>query len=133
MKSVVILLAALSTPALALPPTGLYPGDAEHAWWECHVQPATRLVCCRESEGHVLRDNEWRAMERPGGVRVYQVHVGTRWFDVPVQAVINDIRNCGPEPNAQHRWMAKVWYAPIRDAGGIVDLKIYCFIAGTMY
>ena len=133
MRFAAIALALLTTPALALPPAGFAPGGAEHLWWECHIQPTTKRICCRESDGHVLGDNEWRATERPGGARVYQVHVGTKWFDVPIQAVINDIRNCGAEPNARHRWMAKVWYAPIWDASGIVDLKIYCFIAGTMY
>jgi len=129
-----IFLAVLLTPALALPPTGVYPDDAEHLWWECHVQPVTKLACCRESDGHVLDDNEWRAVEKPEGLRSYQVHVGAKWYDVPAHAVINDIRDCGPEPNSVHQAMAKVWYAPTRDVDNrIVDIQIYCFISGTMY
>jgi hypothetical protein len=134
MRLVAIFLAVLSTPALALPPASVYPDDAEHLWWECHVQPATKLICCRESDGHDLGDDEWRAVERPEGARTYQVHVGAKWYDVPAQAVINDFRHCGPEPNLVHRAMAKIWYAPIRDDDDkIVDIQIYCFISGTMY
>jgi hypothetical protein len=29
--------------------------------------------------------------------------------------------------------MAKVWYAPTWVVDAIVNIKIYCFIAGTMY
>jgi hypothetical protein len=134
MRLAAIFLAILATPALALPPAGVYPDDAEHLWWECHVQPATKRVCCRASDGHVLDDNEWRAVEKADGVRIYQVHVGAKWFDVPTQAVVNDLRHCGPEPNPAHRAMAKIWYAPVRDTDNtIVDVEIHCFIAGTMY
>jgi hypothetical protein len=128
MRFAAIFLAVLSTPALALPPA-----DAEHLWWECHVQPATKVVCCRESDGHVLGDNDWRTIEKPSGARAYQVHVGAKWYDVPAQAVINDVRHCGPEPNPAHRAMAKIWYDPSWVDNEIVDIQIYCFIAGTMY
>jgi len=134
MRLAAIFLAVLSTPALALPPAGIYPGDPEHLWWECHVQPATKLICCRESDGHVLGDNEWRAVEKPEGARSYQVYVGAKWYDVPPNAVINDFRHCGHEPNLAHRPMAKVWYAPTWGMDNkIIDIRIYCFISGTMY
>jgi hypothetical protein len=64
-----IALAMLATPALALPPSGVYRDGAEHNWWECQVQPVTKLICCRASDGHVLRDDEWRAIEKPDGGR----------------------------------------------------------------
>lgn len=133
MRVAAIALALLTTPALALPPAGIAPGDAEHLWWECHIQPTTKRVCCRESDGHVLGDNDWRAAEKPDAARAYQVRVGGKWFDIPMGAVINDFRHCGPEPNSQRRSMAKVWYAPVWDGDGIIDIKVYCFIAGTMY
>jgi hypothetical protein len=128
-----LLLAVLSTPALALPAPGVYPDDAEHLWWECHVQPHTKVICCRQSDGHILGDNEWRTVEKPDGASTYQVRVDAKWYDVPVQAVINDFRHCGVEPNAAHRTMAKVWYATSLKGDEIVDIEIYCFIAGTMY
>jgi hypothetical protein len=133
MRLATIFLAVLSTPAMALPPPGIYPDDPEHLWWECHVQPVTKVVCCPASDGHVLRDDEWRASEKPEGERDYQVRVGAKWYDVPTQAVINDFRRCGAEPNPEHRTMAKVWYAPSWIGDKIVDIEIYCFIAGTMY
>jgi len=133
MRRAAFFLAVLSTPALALPPGGVNPNDAEHLWWECHVQPAMRLGCCREADGHVLGDNDWRTIEKPNGARAYQVHVEAKWYDVPAQAVIHDLRHCGPEPNPAHRAMAKVWYAPSLADNEIVDIQIYCFIAGTLY
>jgi hypothetical protein len=131
MRLAAIFLAVLSTPALALPPAGVYPNEAEHLWWECHVQPITKIGCCRASDGHVLRDDEWWAIESLHGGRHYQVRVGAKWFDVPAQAVINDFRRCGAEPNRAHRTMAKVWYAPSWHDHTIVDIEIRCFIAGN--
>jgi hypothetical protein len=129
----VIAFAMVATPALALPPSGVYWDDAEHHGWECQVQPVTRVICCRASDGHVLRDDEWRAIEKPDGGRGYQVRVGAKWYDVPARAVINDVRRCGAEPNPAHRTMAKVWYAPTWVVDNIVNIEIYCFIAGTMH
>jgi len=123
----------LTAPALARPPPGTDMQSAAHLWWECHVQPVNKKVCCRESDGHVLGDHEWRAVERADGARVYQVRVHFKWYDVPSGTVINDFRRCGPDPEPAHRTMAKIWYAPIWDGDGIVDIRIYCFIAGTMY
>jgi hypothetical protein len=133
MRLAAIFLAVLSTQALALPPTGVSPGDPEHLWWECHVQPATRLLCCREADGHVLGDSDWRIIDKANGARTYQVRVEAKWYNVPAQAVISDLRRCGAEPNPAHRAMAKVWYDPSLVNNEIVDIKIYCFIAGTMY
>jgi len=110
-----------------------WPDGAEHLWWECHLQPATKLICCRESDGHVLGDNEWRVVEKPGGARTYQVRVYANWYDVPANAVINDFHHCGPEPNLAHRSMAKIWYAPRWVNDKIADIQIYCFISGTLY
>lgn len=128
-----VLFAAIAIPAQARPPVGTDLKSDEHAWWECNVQPVTNVVCCRESDGHVLSDGEWRATEKPEGGRVYQVRVNSRWYDVPEGALINDFRKCGPEPNTAKQAMAKVWYAPVWNGQSIVDIKIYCFIAGTMY
>jgi hypothetical protein len=103
-------------------------------WWECHIQPATKVLCCRESDGHVLNDDEWRTVEQPQGRRVYQVRVGPRWYDVPPQAVVNDVNRCGQEPDMEKRPMAKIWYSPSwSEDNTIVDIAIYCFMVGTMY
>jgi hypothetical protein len=120
-------LALFSTPALALPPAGIYLEDAEHLWWECHLHPVTKRGCCRASDGHVLSDNEWRAVEKAGGTRVYQVHVGTRWFDVPAQVVINDVGHCGAEPNPVNRPLAKAWYTSESDSNRPGNAVSHCF------
>jgi hypothetical protein len=133
MRLAVFFLSLLATRALAHPPAGTDMGSAEHKWWECHVQPETAVTCCNASDGHVLNDGEWRAVDKPDGSRAYQVQVASRWFDVPPKAVINDVRNCGLEPEPAKRAMAKVWYAPTRNMNAIVDINIYCFMVGTMY
>jgi len=89
--------------------------------------------CVLVGDGHVLADNDWRTIEKPNEARTYQVHVGAKWYGVPAQAVINDLRHCGPEPNPAHRAMAKVCYTPVWDVETIIDVKSRCFIAGTLY
>lgn len=133
MRRIAVAVLLLTTPALAQPPNSADVEIGEHAWWECHVQPATKVICCRESDGHVLNDDEWRTVARPDGEQIYQVHVSTRWYDVPQQTVINDVRDCGPEPDRAKRSMAKVWYARIWNGDGLANIKIFCFMVGTMY
>jgi hypothetical protein len=133
MRRAILFLALLTTRALAAPPPGVDLGSAEHRWWECHVQPGTAISCCRASDGHVLNDSEWRVIEKSDGSRAYQIHVATKWYDVPPKAVVNDASNCGPEPERTKRAMAKVWYAPTWDMNAIVNVNIYCFMVGTMY
>jgi hypothetical protein len=127
-----IFILPLAMPAMAAPPPGADLRSPEHAWWECHLQPATKVSCCHEADGHVLGDDEWRIREGAGGT-VYQVHVGAKWFDVPQEAVVNDTNHCGAEPDPVKRPMAKVWYYPIWGLGGVMNIKIRCFIVGTMY
>ncbi len=122
----------LASPAIAAPPPGADLRGPEHAWWECHIQPVSKAGCCEEADGHALSDADWRTREEPGGT-VYQVHVGMKWFDVPQQAVVNDTRRCGAEPDPVKRSMAKVWYYPIWNTDGLMNIKIRCFIVGTMY
>jgi hypothetical protein len=81
----------------------------------------------------VLNDTEWRVIEKSDGSRAYQIHVASKWYDVPPKAVVNDVSNCGPEPERTKRSMAKVWYAPTWDMNAIVNVNIYCFMVGTMY
>jgi hypothetical protein len=128
-----LLLALLATPLLAKPPSGTDLNSPEHAWWECHVQPARGLLCCREADGHVLADRDWHVQPKADGTEAYQIRVQGRWFDVPPRAVINESRRCGPEPDVAKRAMAKAWYAPTWDGDQIVSIDVYCFEAGTMY
>jgi hypothetical protein len=65
----------LAMPAIAAPPPGADLRSPEHTWWECHLQPATKVGCCQEADGLVLSDDQWRTREDPGGT-VYQVQVG---------------------------------------------------------
>lgn len=128
-----LLLGLLATPVLAKAPPGTDLNSPEHAWWECNVQPASGLLCCREADGHVLRDRDWHVQPKADGSKRYQIRVQGRWYDVPPRAVINEDARCGPEPDIDKRSMAKAWYAPTWDGDQIVSIDIYCFEAGTMY
>jgi hypothetical protein len=132
MRFLRIFILLLAMPAFAAPPPGTDLRSAEHTWWECHLQPASKISCCHESDGHVLSDNEWRTHEGRGGT-AYQVRVGAKWFDVPQETVVNDTSYCGAEPDPVKRPLAKVWYAPRWGLDGLINIQIYCFIVGTMY
>ena len=124
----------LAAPAIARPPPGANLHSPEHAWWECHLQPVTKQICCEDADGHALGDNEWRTAQKSDATWVYQVRVGQKWFEVPQQVIVNDMRRCGTEPDPVKRSLAKVWYYPIWDTNGLlIDVKIRCFIVGTMY
>ena len=133
MRVLPIFILLLAMPATAAPPPGADLRSPEHAWWECHLQPASKVGCCEEADGHVLGDNDWRTREQPGGRWVYQVRVDEKWFDVPQQVVVNDTPHCGVEPDPVKRSMAKVWYYRIWGTDGLLDIRVRCFIVGTMY
>jgi hypothetical protein len=133
MRLLPISILLLTTPAIARPPPGVDPQSPEHTWWECHVVPTTNRICCRESDGHVLGDDDWRTAKDLDGSLIYQIRVGSKWYNVPEQAVVNDLRRCGAEPDPVKRSMAKVWYYPIWGSDGVIDVNIRCFIVGTMY
>ena len=129
MRALVVALALLPTVALA---RGNFPPGAEHDWWQCQKQPVTGYSCCSEADGHVLKDEDWRLQDTDKGP-IYQIRVEGQWFDVPASAVVNETAQCGPEPNPEHRAMAKVWYTRYNAGNVIASLSIYCFEAGTMY
>ena len=120
---------AVSHP-MAAPPSVPDLSSPEHLWWECQqTSGAQRKPCCAEADGHNLSDSEWR--QSGSG---YQVRVGGFWFDVPSEAVITGAGRCGPEPDAEHRPEAKVWYVRVFAWGEpSFSVLIRCFIAGTLY
>jgi hypothetical protein len=132
MRFLPICILLLTMSAFAVPPPGTDLRSAEHAWWECHLQPASKIGCCHEADGRVLSDDEWRTREGDGGT-MYQVHVGAKWFDVPQETVVSDMSHCGAEPDPVKRPMAKVWYYTMWGLDGVMNIKIRCFIIGTMY
>lgn len=128
MRVLVVALAMLPTVALA---RGNFPPGAEHDWWQCQKQPVTGYSCCSEADGRTLEDNEWRMIDSDKGPK-YQVEIEGKWYDVPSDTVINETAQCGPEPNTEKRFKAKVWFYPINIGGSIVDIHIYCFMSGVM-
>jgi hypothetical protein len=110
-------------PAMAAPSPSADLRSPEHLWWECQQTPGAQKKCCGEADGHNLSDGEWRQSNSG-----YQVRVGDHWFDVPPEAVISGAGRCGPEPDAEHRSEAKVWYVRLG-----FSVLVRCFIAGTLY
>lgn len=126
---------AIATPALALPPPGTDMSSPEHAWWECQKQNGTGISCCSVADGHVLNDDQWR---KDDARNVYQALIDGHWRDIDPKKIVQPSQQCGPEPNAEHRTMAKVWFSrnwyPIE--GGSKEEEepnIYCFMVGTEY
>ena len=83
-----LLLVAVS--AHASPPPGTDLSSPEHAWWECHHDPADGKVCCNVADGHVLKDDDWKI--GPDGH--YKIRVETSWFDVPQSKVSRFTASC---------------------------------------
>ena len=120
----------VAASAHATPPPGTDLSSPEHAWWECHHDPTDGKLCCSVSDGHVLKDDDWKI--GPDGH--YKIRVETRWFDVPPENVIQSSTLCGPEPSEENRSMAKVWYSPtVNENNSIESIKVYCFMSGQMY
>ncbi len=118
---------------LAAPPPGTDLNSPEHAWWGCQMQPDTGVTCCNVADGHVLKDEDWRLVPAGKGTDAhYEVRIVGVWIPVPPGKVINETQRCGPEPNVEHRAMAKVWYSPPIN-GAIESITIFCFEAGTLY
>lgn len=126
--AVALVLAAM--PALAHPPPGKVITPASAAWWSCHTQPGEARSCCSKADGHVLGDNDWRRSE--DGLH-YQVRIYGVWYDVPDDAILNDARECGPNPDVNESDNAVVWYVNHWSDTNTDYPVILCFIVGTMY
>ena len=81
----------LSATVLAAPPEGLTLDPEISAWFKSVRNPKLKAfggVCCDQSDGRVLRDDEWRA-----GSEGYEVRLEGEWRPVPAEAVLDRIDN----------------------------------------
>jgi hypothetical protein len=98
--------------AFAAPPPDADP--ALHEWFERQYN-VNGGWCCKESDGHILSDDDWRIV----GVG-YEVRIDGTWYDVPATAYRDPVG--GPNPT-QH---AIAWWSPGE------PIVIYCFTPGTL-
>jgi len=94
------------------------------------------------ADGHVIQEHDWKMSDVPcqsdepvGYKRPhYCIRVEGSWFDVPPDAVISDGAECGPEPDEASRSLPHAWYSMHRNEDSkLIDLVLYCFMAGTEY
>jgi len=74
--------------------------------------------CCADADGMTLKDVDWDAKDGH-----YRVFIEGKWWDVPDNAVIRT-------PNLDGRTI--VWPIYIRPFGALLEVKIRCFLPGTM-
>jgi len=74
--------------------------------------------CCADADGMTLKNVDWDAKDGH-----YRVFIEGKWWDVPDNAVIRT-------PNLDGRTI--VWPIYIRPFGALLEVKIRCFLPGTM-
>jgi hypothetical protein len=97
----------------AAPPPGADPALA--SWFNALTNPATGLSCCREFDGHVLADRDWRVAGDH-----YEIRIAGQWRAVPAPAVLDRVDN----PTGG----AVAFYARAADGDPAVAPLIYCFV-----
>ena len=107
MRTVLILLLLLCTPALAHDPSR----PELNEWFK--KLASGRGLCCSFTDGFAVSDVDWESKDGH-----YRVRLENNWIDVPDDALIT-------EPNLAGRTM--VW--PLRLGGQIL---IRCFMPGSM-
>jgi hypothetical protein len=95
---------------------GRYADSPLKPWFES--LQSKRGPCCADADGMTLKDVDWDT--RDGRYRVF---IEGRWWDVPDDAVIK-------EPNRDGRTI--VWPIYVRTKDVLIDIKIRCFMPGTM-
>ena len=95
---------------------GRYAGSPLKSWFDS--LHSKRGPCCADADGMTLKEVDWDTKDGH-----YRVFIEGKWWDVPDDAVIR-------EPNRDGRTI--VWPIYIRSPDGIRDIKICCFMPGTM-
>ena len=95
---------------------GRYAGSPMKPWFDS--LHSKRGPCCADADGMILKEVDWDTKDGH-----YRVFIEGKWWDVPDDAVIR-------EPNWDGRTI--VWPIYIRSPDGIRDIKIRCFMPGTM-
>jgi hypothetical protein len=95
---------------------GRYADSPLKPWFESlHSE---RGPCCADADGMTLKDVDWDTKDGH-----YRVFVEGKWWDVPDDAVIK-------EPNRDGRTI--VWPIYVRSEHKLQEIKIRCFMPGTM-
>ena len=108
--AIIVLLASFT--AIAAPPQNADPALAP--WFRSLINPVVGLSCCAESDGHILKESEWRVNGNQ-----YEIHVAGNWWPVPPQNVLNNVPN--PTGGAVAFW-------EMHRHGNDRPPNIYCFV-----
>lgn len=118
MKSVIgaALAVLLASTALAKPPPGTDLNGPVHHWF-ARQYPRSGAWCCNISDGHVLKNGDWKM-----GKTNFWVRIEGAWYKVPAHALVDP--KGGPNPTGQ----PIVWYIYYDGAPHIT-----CFCPGYMF
>lgn len=95
---------------------GRYANSPLKAWFDSlHSE---RGPCCSDADGMTLKNVEWDTKNGH-----YRVFIENKWWDVPDDAVIKEPNRAGS---------AIVWPIYIRSMGTVMDIRIRCFMPGSM-
>lgn len=99
----------------AQPPDPDHPGRY-HDWFESQVippgDPMAGHSCCKESDGHIIEEDDWRIA---GGH--YEVRIDGSWNEIPESRILPESRNPTGHP--------VIWYINTNPP------SIFCFAPGT--
>jgi hypothetical protein len=86
--------------------------------WYKNLKSGNGLLCCNGDDFVGISDPDWES--RDGR---YRVRIEGQWWDVPDEAVIKE---------ANHDGRTLVWPVYERALGGVLNVKIRCFLPGAM-
>lgn len=86
--------------------------------WYKGLRSGNGLLCCNGDDFVGISDPDWES--RDGR---YRVRIEGQWWDVPDEAVIKD---------ANHDGRTLVWPVYERALGGVLNVRIRCFLPGAM-
>ena len=86
--------------------------------WYKDLKAGNGLLCCNGDDFIGIADPDWESREGR-----YRVRIEGQWWDVPDEAVIKE---------ANHDGRTLVWPVYERALGGVLNVKIRCFLPGAM-
>lgn len=84
-----LILCAISLTALAKPPLGLTLDPEISSWFRSLSNPITGQYCCDQSDGKILRSNQWRSK---GDTIEVEIADGV-WVPVPQNVILRHVPN----------------------------------------
>lgn len=96
---------------------GRYAASPLKPWFDS-LRNGENEGCCSDADGTALADIDWEA-----DAEGYRVRIEGRWWRVPPKAVLTTANRVG---------RTMVWPVYSREGTKLIDLRVRCFIPGSM-